>query len=184
VLRLTVAVCATPRTGATALLEALRGACPGAREYPDAQPADGVYVAMLHWAQMPAVLPPARDTRFVYLTRADRVAQAVSWAVAAAAGRFHSTQPGGMAVLPFDRAAVQAALGSLTEQDRCWREWLAGKPVLEVCYERDLNGRYPDGTREILSWLGVQGEPAAVTLRPVDVATKQDWLRQWHEATA
>lgn len=172
-------ICSTPRAGATALLEALRGACPGAHEYPDATEHDGIYVTMVHWAQMPVTLPEADETKYVRLYRSDRNAQAVSWAVAAGTGRFHSTQPPRTTdpdVTPGDIAVLRS---TIHRADLSWQQWLDGKPTLNVCYERDLNGRYEQGAREILAWCGIPGEPAPVTLRPVDVDLKESLLNRW-----
>lgn len=163
-------LCSTPRCGSTALLEAIRGAIPGAREYPDAEETDGVYFALVHWPQMPVSFEP---DKIVYLYRDDKLAQAVSWAVAAGTGRFHSTQQPKCAEPAVSLGDVAVLRGQIKRFDLSWRQWLDGKPRLEVCYERDLNGRYPEGARRILEWLGVEGEPAPVTLHPVDVELKQ-----------
>lgn len=172
-MKLAVMICTTPRTGATALLEALRGACPGAREYPDAVEHDGVYVTMVHWTQMPVALPEADTHVYVRLYRRDQRAQAISWAVAAATGRYHSTQPPRTSEPTVTPGDISLLHGRIQRDDISWLLWLDDKTTLNVCYEDDLNGRYEQGTREILAWCGIPGDPAPLTLHPIDVDLKE-----------
>lgn len=152
------------------LLECLRGAAPGAAEYPDAT---GVpYVTMVHWSQMPAVLPA--DSRYVYLYRRDRVAQAVSWAYSAGASRYHSSQPEG--VTPeYDRYAVAVLLARIAEECDAWEEWLHGRPVLPLCFEEDIHPNPMTAAARVLTWCGIPGEPAEPHLRPIEQAAKREW---------
>lgn len=172
------AICSTPRVGATALLRCLASVIPGAAEYPDAVASGPTYLTMIHWGQMPVKIDV---DRFVYVWRHDRTAQAISWAVAAATGRYHAGQPGnGNAV--FDRAAVQIARNSINAQDQAWRHWLAGKQTIRLCYEDHIQRDVTVAARRVLTWLGVAGTPQPPDLHPIDVDTKRAWRAQWEQA--
>jgi LPS sulfotransferase NodH len=161
-------ICATPRVGATALLSCLRHL--GAAEWPDGDP-----ITMVHATQ----LPVQADGRCVYVWRRDRTAQAISWAIASAAGRFHSTQQKKIADPDFDRGAVDEAVAAIDRQDAEWRAWLAGRDVLELCYEDDIEPDPQQAASRALEWAGLPGEAEPPKLRRVDVRPKARWRREW-----
>lgn len=161
-----------------ALLHSLATVIPGAAEYPDAEASDGVYLTMIHWQQMPVGI----DGKFIYVRREDRLAQAISWAVAAATGRFHVGQPKNADAGPLDRESVRSALNAIVAQDAAWREWLADRPALTLTYETDIKGDVTAAARRVLDWLGLAGDPRPPDLRPVDVRAKRAWRREWEAA--
>lgn len=171
-------ICATPRVGQNALLDALRGAIPGAAEYGQARPDEtGLLVYSTHIAR-----PEDTGDRhsLIHIGREDRVAQAISWAVAARTGRYHSWQPGRSDVdLAYSGAAVEARLMEIDEQAAAWESYLAGREVLRLTYERDIRRSPVAAARRVLEWCGLPGEPRDVTLERVDVDTKARWRRAW-----
>jgi LPS sulfotransferase NodH len=174
---ITAAICATPRVGATALLRSLETAIPGAAEYPDAVESAGVYLTMIHWQQMPVDI----DGRYIYVHREDRLDQAISWAVGAATGRFHVGQPKKADAGSLDREAVHRSLAAIDAQNEAWHQWLTGKPTLTLCYETDIKPDAAAAARRVLDWLGIDGDPQAPNLKPVDVRVKRAWRKAWED---
>lgn len=172
----TAAICATPRVGATALLRSLASVVHGAAEYPDAEvSSSGHYLTMIHWQQMPIDI----DGHFVFIYREDRIAQAISWAIGAATGRFHTGQTKTADAGELDRDSVQQALDAIEAQNQAWREWLSGKPTLTLCYESDIKPDVTAAARHVLDWLGIDGEPKPPNVRPIDARVKKAWRRAW-----
>lgn len=99
---------------------------------------------------------------YVYLSRADKVAQAVSLHKASHTGLWHRAADGSELErtaphrdVGYDAGKIGALVAELTEQDRGWREWFAehGIAPLQLVYEdfsRDPRG----GLRRILAALG------------------------------
>ncbi len=106
--------------------------------------------------RLPPVLGPIT---WIRVTRRDRLAQAVSWARAAASQQWASTQPAGVA--RYSRRAVQRKLDAIARDEADWDAFFArhGPPALTLTYEAiaaDLGG----AVAQVAAALGVPA-PAA-----------------------
>lgn len=104
------------------------------------------------------------ELRFVYLTRRDKVAQAVSYCRAQQSGvwrRYHGDEPEPEGDAAFDYGAVHAQVQALTLREARWQAFFSelGARPHTVVYE-DLVGE-PEGTvRGILAFLDLEPPPA------------------------
>ncbi len=157
VLQHTVLLCTTPRVGQNAVLSALRGVAPGAGEHGAAYPTDGLLITGSHTI---IETPPALLTHHVRLCRNDRVAQAVSWAHAAATGRFHSWQTAPLAGDVTDED-IAAGLLEIGRREQAWDVRLRGLDVLELTYEDDVQDDPMRAAARIIEFCGLTGSPVA-----------------------
>lgn len=94
--------------------------------------------------------------RFVWVSREDVVAQAVSWAIAIQTGYWHHWDvASGKARFDFDQ--IRALVREASEHKRAWRRWFAENEigVLEVRFE-DLVQDKEGVTREVLGFLAIE----------------------------
>jgi LPS sulfotransferase NodH len=121
------------------------------------------------------------DLRLVFVTRPDKVAQAVSlWrAVQTQTWRAGRGTPADQAQYAF--AGVDHLVGQLEEHDAAWRAWFAatGRTVHEVSYD-DLAADPPGTVGAVLRHLGLPDDdlPAPATERQGD-ARSQDWAQRY-----
>ena len=142
--------------------------------------ANGVFGAKLMWGTLDEVvakLAPGTTgadlavltaafgrTRFVYLRRADELAQAVSWLRAEQTRTWWAGDPGGTGAAPrYDEAGITALLDTVAEHNAAWRAWFTayGVTPYETTYEQltaDLTGT----TRGVLTHLGLDPDAARV----------------------
>lgn len=128
--------------------------------------------------------------RYVYLHRADKLAQAVSCVIAEQTGLWHAAPDGREiersappAEPVYDRARLAAQLAQMEGWDRLWEAWFAAQGVepLRLCY--DGLSADPRGTlAELLRALG--RDPAAalgvsVATRKLADAVNRDWVRRY-----
>ncbi len=134
-------------------------------------------------------------TRFVYVRRADVLAQAVSWLRAEQSGVWRlgghgevsGASPAGRPA-GFDAAGVTRLIGTVQEHHAAWRDWFAagGIEPYEVCYE-DLVAD-PTGTVQgILDFLGLQLPPGHLPTarhrRQADALNDQ-WMARYRTESA
>jgi trehalose 2-sulfotransferase len=106
--------------------------------------------------------------RYIWLRRADKLRQAVSWWRAAATGEF-ALGPGQPAGQPpaFDRDAIGRLVRYAQECEEGWRRWFPAHGIqpLEVEYE-DLAGDLDDAVRAVAAFLEVRLPPGLERTRP------------------
>jgi LPS sulfotransferase NodH len=149
---------------------------------------NGVFGAKIHWGQYSPVLGD-RDitalfpnTRFIHITRADRVRQAVSWVRAMQTLRWKSSESDRREVT-YDAEDIAAKLRRLEGDERRWRELFdrQGIEPYEVVYE-DLAVRPGEVIRGVLDWAGIEAPevPGGDTgLRRQADATTEEWVRRF-----
>jgi LPS sulfotransferase NodH len=166
-------LCATPRVGATILLDCLRGALPDASEYPDGEGA-----MLVHTNQLPGIELPSTPI-CIYMQREDRLAQAVSWAYSAQLGRWNSSQKSsGRAT--YKRDDITVALEAIERHDREWKEWFgdSGQPVVVLTYEEWSDD--PAGKAdELLRTWEISGAARQSELKPFGETTKKKWQEMY-----
>lgn len=131
--------------------------------------------------------------RYIFLTRRDKVRQAISyrlavatnvWHVTAGAPRENHREP------QFSAHAITRAVESLTRRDAAWEAFFAenGITPLALCYEDDLFTAedYQRTVARVLGWIGI---PGAVPVPPVRLERQsgeltEEWLRRYGTASA
>ena len=129
-------------------------------------------------------------TLFVHLTRADKLAQAVSLVKAAQTGLWHIGPDGGELerLSPpraphYDFARIAARVAELEADDVAWRHWFAEQGIAPLRIEYDSLSVDPVAeVARICAALGV-AEPVVGSLRPgvakLADATSAAWMRQY-----
>ncbi len=133
---------------------------------------NGVFGAKIHWGQVLDVfadqdlgeaLPGAR---YVWITRRDRVRQAISWDKAMQTGQWASDHAasGQRPVFDFDR--IDAAFREIERGDAAWEQYFSERGIipLRVVYE-DLVSHRDRMVRSVLAFLDIE-LPAGFELRP------------------
>lgn len=117
--------------------------------------------------------------RVVRVQRADRLAQAVSWARARQTGAWAHWQRG---VLPpvYSRRAIDEALGRIAAGEAHWDRVLAGREVLCLDYEA-LAADLGEAVGAVLRLLGVDAEipPPQPSLRRQADARSAEWIARY-----
>jgi LPS sulfotransferase NodH len=107
------------------------------------------------WERVAAVFP---DVRYVWLTRRDKVRQAISLHRALRSGVWQSTQPGADAAGPseLDLAGIDDCVTDLVAWEAAWEEYFAAADVRPLClvYE-DLVRGPAAAVRSVLAHVGV-----------------------------
>ncbi len=119
--------------------------------------------------------------RFVHLRRADRVAQAVSWARAEQTHVWHPgdpVAPGGQQP-HFDRDLIGRLVDTIGEHEAAWAAWFADRDLTpyEVVYE-DLAADPISITRGVLDYLGLD-LPIGTSITPRDRPQADDINSDW-----
>lgn len=171
----TLVLCATPRVGATVLLDCLKDALPEAAEYPD-----GKGAMLVHTADLPARLPA--DSICIYLRREGRLAQAISWAYSAQTGRWKSAEKSkGRAI--YKRGDITAGLAAIERHDREWQRWFgySGQPVQVLTYE-DFADDPTAAAAALLATYEIPGTARQSELRPFSESTKKKWQELYEDS--
>jgi LPS sulfotransferase NodH len=140
------------------------------------------------------------DLRYVFLTRKDKIRQAVSYDRAIRSGIWWSipnhsdceaeaAAPGSVIMPPFDFEQIDGWVTRLTEFDAKWRRHFKrmGLEPFEVVYE-DLAVHYESTVRTILGYLNLP-DCATVSITPPRLQKQADdvteeWVRRYHELKA
>ena len=155
--------------------------------------ANGRFGCKLHLGQLHALEEEApldevlgAAPAFVRIVRADRVAQAISWARVRQTGQWTSEQPARGAPR-YDEGAIRECLARIGRLEAGWDAWLAarpGEPRVIVRYE-DLV-RDPERTvARVLNALGVASDArvaSATPLRPQADDVSRAWRRRFERA--
>lgn len=125
-------------------------------------------------------------TAFIYLTRADKVEQAVSYAKARQSGLWHVAPDGTeqerlapRAEPVYDAAEIAEQVETFAQYDRDWESWFAGQGLepLRIGYE-DLSADPQQMLRRTLEVLGLDGR-AADGIGPGVGKLADDVSRDW-----
>ena len=122
--------------------------------------------------------------RFVWMTREDTLAQAVSWWKAITTGKWTDGRP--FTGEPrFDAEGIEGRVQRIGEHNTAWRHWFEANETdpLHLTYEQLADD--PTGTtRRVLELVGVDvpGDFAVTpaTERQAD-AVNEDWIRRYRE---
>ena len=122
--------------------------------------------------------------RFVWLTREDTLAQAVSWWKAITSGKWTDGRPvTGEAV--FDVDGIAGRVRRIEQHTEAWRGWMEANSVepLRMTYE-ELAAAPTATARRVLAFVGVAAPDGfavvPATERQAD-AVNEDWIRRYRE---
>ena len=171
----------TPRVGQNAVLSSLRTVIPGAAEGAEsATLSDGRLVFSKNSAFIHPPDPAADVTGPpVWISRRDRVAQAISWAIAAQSQRFHSAQSEQVLHVGYDRGEIERAVEAIADGERYWEQILLGVSYLKLWYEDHIIGDPSSAAGLILDWWGIDGHPGPPTFCRFDEERKAEWRTRW-----
>lgn len=175
-LKLCAVLATTPRVGQNAVLGALTHINEGAGEYGMARAVGRVLILS---AGYPVPLPRARQTRYIRISRDDKVAQAISWSIAGQNGQFHSNQRPGPDPVVFDAANIEKALEAIERGEKQWDYELRGENTLNLVYEADIEQNPTFGAEKVRIWLGLPGKCGKTRFSRVGADLKADWRKKW-----
>lgn len=124
------------------------------------------------------------NLHYVWLSRRDRVRQAVSWAKAVATGSFSSDEPPKVESPAFDYELIDGRLKLVEEAEEGWRDFFegCGEQPLRLAYE-EFAANYEETVRAVLDYLKVP-VPAGHAfkeprLRKQADALNEEWVRRY-----
>ena len=112
--------------------------------------------------------------KWIHITRADRLAQAISWDRALQSGQWAAHQRGPRTPERYSRTRIQSALDRIAEQEAGWQRVLADQAVLHLEYE-ELLAHKASALRRCLDWLGI-GQAESVALPPDGLRKQSDGM--------
>jgi LPS sulfotransferase NodH len=130
------------------------------------------------------------NTLFIYLTRADKLDQSISFVKATQTGLWHKAPDGTELerLSPpqdplYDQDALARTLGDLTAMDEDWKTWFAREQIDPLCIDYDeLSARPSEILAQILRKLGLPAE-IADTIKPntakLSDLTNQIWAQRF-----
>jgi trehalose 2-sulfotransferase len=134
--------------------------------------------------EMRGVADVLDGAKFIYLTRQDKIRQAVSYVIARRTHEWWRLkgQKQVFKDIEYDEHAIELAVDELTYLDQCWDGWFArtGIKPLRLSYEEDLLGGYQRATRYVLDWLGLDPVyvPPTRLVRQSN-ARNEEWVKRY-----
>ncbi len=140
--------------------------------------------------EYPELLEVLSPVTYIYISRDDKVAQAVSLAMALQTDAWTSRMEEGAPkpTLRYDREMIAHCLIDIEQQDATWRRWFEDHNVtpFQVNYY-DLSSDADGVVRSIVELLGVQNdEPDEVDVPPANKQadeTNQEWIERFQQET-
>lgn len=130
------------------------------------------------------------QTRFIHLSRASKLEQAISYLKARQTGLWHRA-PDGSEIerlsaprpIEYSRDAIAALIAEFEAYDRDWNRWFAGEGIapLRVGYEA-LAATPRSVLAEVLTFLGLSGElalEAAIPVARLSDEVNRDWALRY-----
>jgi LPS sulfotransferase NodH len=141
-------------------------------------------------ALQPAVLASALlpNLRYVWLTRRDKLRQAISYSKALQTGVWNANGPdvADRPALQYDRASITTVLQATRNDEVQTREYFSANDInpLTIVYEEFVS-RYEGTCRDVLQYLGVQPAdefrlPSPTLTQQRDVLT-EEWVQRYEE---
>jgi LPS sulfotransferase NodH/SAM-dependent methyltransferase len=151
---------------------------------------NGVFALKSHFyhfeafaAEYPGLLEALAPVSFIYISRSDKLAQAVSLAKALLTERWTSrAEASPRPALVYDRRLIERCLENIARVEAAWRQWFANREItpLEVRYE-ELMGD-PDGVvLDIMRHLDVTDDPADRVEIPTAERQHDEINAEWTE---
>jgi trehalose 2-sulfotransferase len=152
---------------------------------------NGVFGFKAHFFQLAEAFPGGRlestfpALRYVYISRRDRLRQAISWARAEQTGKWASDhEPAREVQAVFDSEQIERLAAGIRERERAWEAWFERKGIgpIRITYEDLVEA--PEATvRAVLRHIGIE-TPEQVAVGPPTLAKQGDllteqWMAQW-----
>jgi LPS sulfotransferase NodH len=155
---------------------------------------NGVFGAKVMYGHLEDLWPrlggrPLEDVlpglRYVRVSRADPVAQAVSLWIAIQTQHWRDEGANAETREPiYSFTAIRHLVGQLTAHERAWDEWLAGRDPIDVPYEQLAAAPGKTVTR-VLAGLGIDGTaPDLSRLRRQAGARSRQWIERYAQEAA
>jgi LPS sulfotransferase NodH len=151
---------------------------------------NGVFGVKAHYHQLFDAFPGGDlgeafpNVHHVYITRADRVRQAVSFAIATQTEKWSSLQEANGAQAVYSAAEIDSFVEWIEREEAAWERYLAksGAPVCRIVYE-DLVAGLEGAVLEVMRFLGIElpagFEVPAPTLARQAGALNDDWVARY-----
>ena len=151
---------------------------------------NGVFGVKAHYHQLFDAFPGGDpggafpNLHHVYITRADRVRQAVSFAIATQTEKWSSLQAGNGTRAAYSATEIDAFIEWIEREEAAWERYLAGSsaPVCRVVYE-DLVADVGGTALEVMRFLGIEVprayEVPAPTLARQAGGLNEDWVARY-----
>lgn len=122
----------------------------------------------------------ALDLKHIYLTRRDKLRQAISWYRADRTQRWSVFDQPRSSEPPFDRADIEKRIGYIAQYEQFWQTYLSDKRYLPLEYE-SLGAETID---EIAEFLGIEVDQRPDSFHQImrDELT-EEFVRLFHEST-
>ncbi len=124
------------------------------------------------------------EATWVFLTRSDRVAQAVSWHRALISGRWSAEQRASLPPL-YDRRLIQRRLDAIRDGEQRWERWFANRRITPLRLEYESVIRSPAAAvAAVLVHLGVPAAPLQLDALPMTRqadALSESWIQRFRE---
>lgn len=132
-------------------------------------------------------------TRFIYLHRADKVAQAVSLVRAGQSGLWHRNADGSelertapAQPLQYDHTAIAQEVATVTAYDTAWETWFAEQAIKPLRLDYDILSEDPQGAvLRVLSYLALpKGAPVAPAVARLSDSISAEWIDRFKSSLA
>jgi LPS sulfotransferase NodH len=155
---------------------------------------NGVFGAKVMWSHLADLGPRLGGraledvlpgVRYVRVSRADRVAQAVSLWIAIQTQHWRDEGDNVQTHEPiYSFTAIRHLVEQLTAHERAWDEWLLGREVIDVPYE--ALAAAPGATvATVLERLGIEGRaPDVARMRRQAGARSREWIERYGQEAA
>lgn len=155
---------------------------------------NGVFGAKVMWSHLEDLWPRLGgraledvlpDLRYVRVSRADRVAQAVSLWIAIQTQRWRDEGGDHETHEPiYNSTAIRHLVEQLTAHELAWDEWLVGRDAIDVPYE--TLAASPGATvSALLERLGIEGRaPDALGMRRQSGERSREWIERYAQEAA
>ena len=156
---------------------------------------NGVFGIKAHFGQMQHALGDRDPSevfphlRFVYVTRRDRVRQAVSWSRAAQTGEWSTRHEAKRGPAAFDVDDISFRLGRIEELEQLWERFFAEKDIspLRLVYE-EFSSAPEETAVEVMEFVGIELPPGfappAPNVSPQTDDISEEWVKRFREIAA
>ena len=128
------------------------------------------------------------QVKFVFLTREDLLAQAISRYVGTITGSWSSSQKASGETVEYDRIGIEKQLTFLLDMEEGWRNLFASRGIrpARMTYEqltRNLSGKVEQISKIMNVPLAVDMNPEDLSLKKQGSSRNKDWAKQYMDET-
>lgn len=128
------------------------------------------------------------DLHCLFITRGDRLRQAISLAKAMETGQWNIQGEGEVRAARYDFDAIGRYRGAIEQEERMWHKWFerTGRAPVTVTYE-ELSGDYEATVRRVLDGLGIDSAGVEIPpsrLKVLRNAETEEWVERYERDAA